>query len=206
MGSMSRALKWWRHGGSPPGWVRDIPGAEAWAIYQAGTIAEPGSVFKSDCKPCVDAVHSGPDWACAAHRPLARVFRLVHTALDDVEVEDVIWMPAHTKPDDVGVRELGNGQLLTERDRRGNALVDANAKAAAERYRVPRALVEAELSRVRRAKEAARWLGRVSWLATNQPGPVPKDNDGSRDEARRVAKARGARWWRRAKEKKAVQG
>ena len=177
--------------GVPPGWVRDIPGTEAWALFQAGTIAEPGSVFKCDCKPCVDAVHNGAEWACAAHRPLARVFRLVHTALDDVEVEDVVWMPAHTKPTDVLVRELGNGQLLTERDRRGNALADANAKAAAEVHRVPRALVETEIRRIQRAKEAARWLGRVSWLATNQKGPVPKDNDGSRAEAVRAARARG---------------
>ena len=177
--------------GVPPGWVRDIPGAEAWALYQAGTIAEPGSAFKCDCKPCVDAVHNGPTWACAAHRPLARVNRLVHTALDDVEAEDVVWMPAHTKPTDVGVRELGDGQLLTERDRRGNALADANAKAAAERYRIPKAMVETEICRTRRAKEAARWLGRVSWLATNQEGPVRKDNDGSKEEAKRMAKARG---------------
>ena len=177
--------------GIPPGWVHDIPGAEAWALYQAGTIAEPGSVFKSDCKPCVDAVHNGQEWACAAHRPLARVFRMVHTAMDDVEVDSVVWVPAHTKHTDVGVRELGNGELLTERDRRGNELADANAKAAVEPFRVPKALVEAEIQRTQRAKAAARWLGRVSWLANNQAGPIPKDNDGSRAEAVRAARARG---------------
>ena len=95
-------------------------------------------------------------------------------------------MPAHTKVTDVGVRELGNGQPLTERDRRGNALADANAKAAAEVHRVPRAVLEAEQTREQRANDAARWLGRVAWLANNQTGPVSRDNDGSRAEALRA--------------------
>ena len=42
--------------GTPPHWVTDIPGAEAWALVQAGLKAEPGSTFRSDCKPCVDAI------------------------------------------------------------------------------------------------------------------------------------------------------
>ena len=45
--------------GSPPAYVHDIPGAEAWAILQASAFALPGCTFWSDCKPCVDALHAG---------------------------------------------------------------------------------------------------------------------------------------------------
>ena len=169
--------------GLPPVWVTDIPGAEAWALYQAGTVAEPGSVFRCDCKPCVDAFHNGREWACAANRPLARVFRLVHTALDDVRPDDVVWMPAHTKHAEVGVRELGNGTVLTERDRRGNEIADVHAKAAVAAHRVPRERVEAFRLHCEAAQRAARWLGRVTWLASNQPAPCTRDSIASRATA-----------------------
>ena len=32
--------------GIPPKWIHDIPGAEAWALCQAGSAAEPGSTFR----------------------------------------------------------------------------------------------------------------------------------------------------------------
>ena len=45
--------------GVPPPWIVDIPGAEDWTILQAAMVAEAGSDFRVDCKPCVDAVHRG---------------------------------------------------------------------------------------------------------------------------------------------------
>ena len=63
--------------GSAPAFVTDIPGAEAWAILQAVGVAVLGSSFRSDCKPCIDAILAGQKWACAASRPLARIFNLI---------------------------------------------------------------------------------------------------------------------------------
>ncbi len=35
--------------GRPPAWIRDVPGAEAWALLQAATRALPGTSFRIDC-------------------------------------------------------------------------------------------------------------------------------------------------------------
>ena len=35
--------------GVPPDWVEDIPGAEAWALYQAASLARPGCTYFVDC-------------------------------------------------------------------------------------------------------------------------------------------------------------
>ena len=45
--------------GVPPPWVTDIPGTEAWALYQAASRAMPGTAFRTDCEPCVTAIHHG---------------------------------------------------------------------------------------------------------------------------------------------------
>ena len=45
--------------GIPPEWIVDIPGAEAWAILQGTGMVMPGSPFRVDCKPCIDAIHRG---------------------------------------------------------------------------------------------------------------------------------------------------
>ena len=55
--------------GTPPNWIVDIPGTEAWALYQAGLAAEPDSTFRADCRPCVDAIAEGEKSACSAKSP-----------------------------------------------------------------------------------------------------------------------------------------
>ena len=69
--------------GVAPHFVEDIPGAEAWALLQVATIAMPGSTFYTDCKACVDLLHAGRGVACGPNRPLARVFNMLFTQLDD---------------------------------------------------------------------------------------------------------------------------
>ena len=66
--------------GVPPPWIDDIPGAEAWALVQAATVAEPGCRVVSDCQPCVDAVHRGRVWATSDKRKHARVHAMVFEA------------------------------------------------------------------------------------------------------------------------------
>ena len=75
--------------------------------------------------------------ATAGRRKHARVNALLLAALDDTSTELVVWMPAHTKASDVGVKKLGNGDLLTGRDMATNGLADHHAKVVAELVRVP---------------------------------------------------------------------
>ena len=118
--------------GTPPEWIVDIPGAEAWALFQAAMHSDPGSDFRSDCKPCVDSIGWGRRSACSAKRPLARVMNMIFNAMDDADEGAVVWMPAHTAAHDVGNKCLGNGQKLTLTDRRANNVADTHAKLAAQ--------------------------------------------------------------------------
>ena len=126
--------------GTPPSWVIDIPGAEAWALYQAGSKAEPGSTFRSDCKPCVDAIAEGKAVSCSAKRPLARINSLLHHVFDDADQNAVVWMPAHTTEANVGVKKLSNGTALTAIDRKTNDRADEQAKLATQAVRAPAAI------------------------------------------------------------------
>ena len=166
--------------GLPPRWVDDIPGTEAWALLQAAMVAEPGSDFRLDCEPCVDALGRGRAWATSAARPLARVFGLLFSAVDDTPLESFVRMPAHCSMDEVGRAALGNGSLLTEIDRHANDLADESAKAAVEAHRVPEAIRERVKDAAAEVRAAAMWLGRVTHLANNQPGPQRRDSTASR--------------------------
>ena len=177
--------------GSPPAFVTDIPGAEAWAILQAVSVAILGSSFRSDCKPCIDALHAGRRWACAADRPLARVFNLIFPLIDDVPLTAFVWMPAHTWPRDVGVRRIGNGQPLTFADRRGNDEADQSAKLAAARYAVDPAVVQQLKNYDEQVHQAFTWLGRASYAATHFGPSRQRDSTASRRQAAR-AKAQAA--------------
>ena len=81
-------------------------------------------------------LHKGLTWATRDNRPLARVHRLMFAALADTEAAAVVWMPAHTKEEDVGRLHLGDGTLLSESDRKGNEEADRLAKLAVEAHRV----------------------------------------------------------------------
>ena len=84
--------------GVPPDWIEDIPATEAWALKEAASCALPGCEFFVDCDPCVKAFHQGRAISCSDNKPLARVHRLMHEALDGVPASPVVWMPAHLKP------------------------------------------------------------------------------------------------------------
>ena len=100
--------------GVPPPWITDIAGSEAWALLQAAIRALPGGcVFKGDCKSCIDMVKSGLASATSAKRVLARVYALLIPALEDVDHDNILWMPAHKTKEDVGRVALSNGAMLT---------------------------------------------------------------------------------------------
>jgi hypothetical protein len=174
--------------GVPPDWIDDIPGAEAWAVLQAASRAQPGTQYRVDCKPCVDAFHKGLAWATRDNRPLARVHRLMFMALDDTDAAAMVWMPAHTKETDVGQVSLGDGSLLTAVDRMANNEADMLAKTAVEAHRVPEQ-VRSQIKELDRLVEAtARWVARATWAAGNQKVQPHRDTEASR--AARTAAAR----------------
>ena len=180
--------------GLPPAWIRCIGGAESWAALQAAMCAEPGSRYRIDCLPCVDAIHKGLSWATALQRPLARVFGLLITALDGTPASDVVWMPAHTAVHDVGVRCLSDGSLLTWHDRLGNSMADELAKAAALAHRVPARVRQSIREEEELVDGTARWLAHVTLLANAQPAPdgapiVPLRDSAASRQAANVAKS-----------------
>ena len=84
----------------------------------------PGSTFRIDCDPCVSAIHAGLTRACSDANPLARVFQMMAIAFDDTPLESFVWMPSHTSEADVGVKKIGNGEVLSSIDRYGNGEAD----------------------------------------------------------------------------------
>ena len=77
----------------------------------------------------------------------------------------ISWMPAHTARADVLRRRLGNGQLLTERDREGNEAADQLAKAAVSVHRVPCDIRPASEEQEQQVSEMARWVAQVTLAA-----------------------------------------
>ncbi len=170
--------------GVPPPWIVDIPGTEAWALLQAAMVAEPGSDYRLDCLPCVDAIKSGKAWATSAARPLARVFNLLFSAIDDTPPEAFVWMPSHCGVDEVGRVRIGDGTMLSEIDRISNDLADTHAKEAVEEHRVPEEIRQRVRDEARRVREIAMWLGRVTCLAGgDKDGGRRRDSEASRRRA-----------------------
>ena len=83
-------------------------------------------------------IQKGQEWAAAADRCVARVWAPLNAVLNN-DTQRVVWMPAHCSQDAIGVKRLGNGELLTALDITGNAYVDQLAKEAAREGRLPRA-------------------------------------------------------------------
>ena len=184
--------------GIPPPWIGDIPGTEAWAVLQAALRRTPNAPLRIDCEPCVKAIHGGMKWATAAARKHARVNALLLSALEDTPNDIVVWMPAHTKEQDVGVKRLGDGSLLTIVDRQTNDLADKHAKLAAESVRAPEAIRIQTAEYHRNTKAAARWIGEITYTANHRDEPPLRDSVASKAKAV-VAKIGRAK----AKQKKA---
>ncbi len=126
--------------GVPPPWIKDIGGAEAWAVLQVGLRAVPGKVkFMIDCKPWVYMIHGGVTAATTADRPLARVNAMVMSVMEDVPSDRVVWMPAHKSKQAAGQFRCSNGEWITAADIRGNAEADKLAKLAVQQHRVDKA-------------------------------------------------------------------
>ena len=136
--------------------------------------------FRIDCEPCVKAIHYGVKWATTGRRKHARVHALMLAALDDMPSDQAVWMPAHTKIDDIGKAKLGDGSTLTKVDRDSNAVADLHAKAAASEVRVP-AIIRKKLDEYHAmTKEAARWIGEITYTANHRSEAPYRDSIASR--------------------------
>ena len=72
-------------------------------------------------------------------------------------------MPAHTKPSDVGVVSLSNGQRLTAKDRLANDAADHLAKRGAQTHRIPAWLRKS----IKKHELLAVWAARTLAIATH---------------------------------------
>ena len=98
-------------------------------------------------------------------------------------------MPAHTWPRDVGLKRIGNGQLLTFADRRGNDEADTAAKQAAAQHAVCPEVVRQLADYDEQVKQAFVWLGRASYTATHFGPSRQRDSTASRAQANRTRAA-----------------
>ena len=153
--------------GSPPAWVINAAGAEGWALLVVlrATVAPP--TVTTDCLGVVDQIARGFGDATSARRPLARLWKLMAVALDNLIPEDwphgrLKWMPAHRSRAAIGTARRSDGEFVSYIDWRCNRLVDALAKVAAHRSRAP-ALLRTLL---RDASQAVEYSAAVLGMAT----------------------------------------
>ena len=179
--------------GIPPPWITCIPGAEAWAAVQAARVAMPGSTFRIDCEPCVAAILAGMARACSDANPLARVHTMLALAFDDTPTEAVVWMPSHTSEADVGVKRIGNGEVLSSIDRYGNGEADIWAKHGVEEHRVPHYIRKELKDAHSLVWRTAKWIGAATWHANHSSGKPYRDTGASRQAAVEATKAARAR-------------
>ena len=71
----------------------------------------------------------------------------------------VLWMPAHCRPDMVGVKNLSDGSTLTEVQRIGNDAVDHYAKKIPKENAPPKHQREAVEAATNSLFDIAAWIG-----------------------------------------------
>ena len=81
--------------------------------------------------------------------PLSKVHSLMFAELDDMEVDAMVWMPAHTKDSNVG-------HPLTHFDRVGNKEADRLAKLGANSHRAPEPIRRRIHDHIKLVEQAAR--------------------------------------------------
>ena len=114
-------------------------------------------------------------------------------AFDDTPLESVVWMPAHTTEAEVGIRRIGNGDLLSVLDRYGNDEADTWAKHAVEEHRVPYHIRKELKDAYDLVGRTAKWIGVATWHANHSSGRPGRDTGASRQAAVSAAKAAKAR-------------
>ena len=102
-------------------------------------------------------------------------------------------MPAHTRPCHVGVIQLGNGELLSVKDRLGNTYSDAHAKVAVREHRVPEEVINRVKDYDQLVWDTAIWLGVVTQVANSHDWLIPRDSHAMRTKSMAPRIRRGAK-------------
>ena len=158
--------------GAPPAWATTSAAAEGWALLMVVKASVNPPRVVTDCLGLLDTLERGQEAATGAGRVLARLWALLFSAFDGKPPDgyvhtDLCWMGSHGSRAVIGVARRSDGKLVSQTDWRANRLVDAFARQAAERKRLPKST--RDLLRV--AGEAVRHqaavLGMVTHAASN---------------------------------------
>ena len=141
-------------------------------MLKAILCAAPGPIcITTDCLSVVSAYDAG---AVERDEPSSQnggIWRQIKAALASRPL-NLVWMPAHTGADDVGLLEKSDGSLLSAADRAANEQADKLAKAAAAASRVPEATRKEITNAATRVGAIARGLAQVLSAAAHFPvGP-----------------------------------
>jgi len=170
--------------GCPPAWVRDAPGAEAWALLMVAESNAQLPHVVTDCLGLVNTAAAGRSNATTAQRPQARIWNRLFDRLDSTDLADAchnsfVWMPSHCSLSVALRRTKSDGRLITKLEWRANRLVDALAQTAAGRSRLPRSLMALIRDVERTVEYAAGMVGLTSWAANNFVATRYADNGDS---------------------------
>ena len=151
--------------GSPPSWIVDSGGAEAWALYMVLSMCPDVPNVVTDYLGIVNTLRDGKDRATSSTRIHARLWQMIHAALDSEEAiltaqRHVVWMPSHGSRNTIGVKSKSDGSIVSAIDWRANRLADAAAKAAALAVRASAA------DRIRYHRTVAAYEHALAELAT----------------------------------------
>ena len=69
--------------GVPPTWIDSAAASESWAYYKVLQTCPETPAVVTDCDAVRSLLAAGVRSACAASRPLARVWRLIYNTLED---------------------------------------------------------------------------------------------------------------------------
>ena len=115
---------------------------------------------------------------------------MVMAQIDDMPLDRIGWMPAHSSAKQLGSLRKGDGQLLTKLDRYANGEADRLAKKGASLHRVPTAVVNQWKEHFETVKQRAKWIGRATSKANHGEEYPFRDSEVARWKAEAAARAR----------------
>ena len=163
-----RAASW----ATPPQWIKTSYAAEVWALWLTPQACPAAPKVLTDCKAILGAMRAGEAAVTAGKRPLARVWKLICSALDHDVVsmatsQRINWMPSHTSGAAIVTTRKSNNERLTAAEWRANQLADALAKHGAPSFSTNEDIDQLYTRAAGATQQAAALLGAVTHAANN---------------------------------------
>ena len=157
--------------GTPPHWITDAAGAEAWALALALKLCPTAPAIVTDCKGLLSEAAAAAT-NCSAKKKLARTWSHIRGACDGDTAKlrrdrRLDWMPAHASARNATALQKASGKKVSVVDWRANNLADHLARMAAEEFAPPKATIRLAKDAIEMVKCAAAKLGLVTWAANN---------------------------------------